>query len=52
MCGILANDESSTRFGSIMMKRTSSGVAFIMIPLMIEFMQTLLPDPVAPAISR
>ncbi len=47
-----AKADSSTRFGSIITKRTSSGFAFIMSPLMIEFMQTLLPQPVAPAMSR
>ena len=43
---------SSTRFGSIRMSFTSVGVAFIRMLSMIAFTHTLLPDPVAPAISR
>ena len=51
-CGMPAKAESSTRFGSIITNRTSSGVACIMMPAMMAFMQTLLPVPVAPAMSR
>ena len=51
-CGMSANGASSTRLGSIMTKRTSSGDACIRMQAMIELMQTLLPLPVAPAIKR
>ena len=43
---------SSTRFGSMRTRRSSSGVLCSSRPAMIELMQTLLPLPVAPAISR
>ena len=43
---------SSTRFGSARISRTSSGVACMSRLVMIELMQTLLPEPVCPAISR
>ena len=42
---------SSTRFGSTRIIRTSSGVARVSTEVIRPFMQTLFPDPVAPAIS-
>ena len=42
----------STRLGSIRISFTSSGVARISSEQMIALTHTLLPDPVAPAISR
>ena len=46
------NIENSTRLGSIRMYFSSSGVAWNSMPAIRALMQTLLPDPVAPAISR
>ena len=43
---------SSRRFGSIMISRTSSGVARYRMLVSIAFRPTDLPVPVAPAISR
>ncbi len=43
---------SSTTFGSIIRKRTSSGVDLYKRLIIIEFMHTDLPEPVEPAISR
>ena len=43
---------SSTRLGSTMIRRTSSGVALYRIDMIMELIMTLLPDPVEPAISR
>ncbi len=43
---------SSTRFGSTMIIRTSSGVARISSEQIIELMKLDLPEPVAPATSR
>ena len=43
---------SSTILGSIMMNWTSSGVRVQSSEAMIEFTHTLLPEPVAPAMSR
>ena len=43
---------SSSRFGSIMMKRTSSGVERNRMLLTIAFTLTDLPAPVEPAMSR
>ena len=43
---------SSTRLGSTMIMRTSSGVDLYSIDMMSELIITLLPDPVEPAISR
>ena len=51
-CGIGPNADSSTRFGSIITKRTSAGDACISMQEMSAFMQTDLPEPVAPAMSR
>ena len=45
-------DTNSTRLGSIIRKRTSSGVACIIMLVTMALMQTLLPLPVAPAMSR
>ncbi len=42
-CGIIAKPDSSTRLGSIITKRTSSGLACMRRQAMIELMQTLLP---------
>jgi len=52
MCGRLLNIFSSTTLGSTRMRRTSLGLFEYRRDVMIEFMQTDLPDPVAPAISR
>src|SRR5256885_116820 len=46
------NMENSTRLGSIRMYFSSSGVAWKSMPAISALMQTLFPDPVAPAISR
>ena len=46
------NMENSTRLGSIRMYLSSSGVAWKSMPAISALMQTLFPDPVAPAISR
>ena len=43
---------SSTRLGSTMIMRTSSGVALYRIDMIMELIMTLLPEPVEPAISR
>ena len=43
---------SSTFFGSISMSFTSSGEALYSILMIIEFMQTDLPEPVVPAMRR
>ena len=43
---------SSTRLGSTSTMRTSSGVARIMIEVIIELTKLDLPAPVAPATSR
>ena len=43
---------SSTRLGSTMIRRTSSGVALYRIAMIMELIMTLLPEPVEPAISR
>ena len=50
-CGIPLYPESSTIFGSTSIIFTSLGLALYNIDTIIEFMHTLLPDPVAPAIS-
>ena len=42
---------NSTAFGSIIIKRTSSGVERNSMLIMIEFTHTDLPEPVVPAIS-
>ena len=44
--------ESSSIFGSTMMKRTSSGVALRRMLMIIELTATDLPEPVVPAMSR
>ena len=44
--------ESSTTFGSIMIMRTSSGLYLKRRDMMSVLMQTDLPEPVAPAMSR
>src|SRR5438445_137738 len=46
------NIENSTRLGSIRMYFSSSGVAWKSMPAISALMQTLFPDPVAPAIRR
>ena len=51
-CGIPLYTPSSTTFGSIMRKRTSSGVLLYSMLMIMELMQTDLPEPVVPAISR
>ena len=51
-CGMPSYAVSSTRFGSIMIMRTSSGVDRIRIDATIELTKLDLPDPVAPATSR
>ena len=43
---------NSTRFGSIMINRTSDGVARIKIDIIIAFMLTDLPEPVVPPMSK
>ena len=43
---------SSTRLGSTMIMRTSSGVDLYRIDMISELIITLLPEPVEPAISR
>lgn len=43
---------SSTRFGSTSTMRTCSGVARIMIEVIMELMKEDFPEPVAPATSR
>ncbi len=43
---------SSSRFGSMKMKRTSSGVARYRMEVIMVFKPTLLPEPVAPATRR
>ena len=43
---------NSTRLGSTMIMRTSSGVALYMIDMIIELIMTLLPEPVDPAIKQ
>ena len=48
-CGMPSYMVSSTRFGSMRMRRTSSGRARIMIDVMSPLMQVDLPAPVAPA---
>jgi hypothetical protein len=44
--------DNSTRFGSIIISFTSSGRALYRKLVMMQLRQTLLPDPVAPAMSR
>ncbi len=51
-CGTPSYAESSTRFGSTRMSRTSSGVDRMRIDVMRLLMQLDLPAPVAPATSR
>ncbi len=51
-CGTPSKLLSSTFLGSIMIMRTSSGVARSRIEVMRAFRQPLLPDPVVPAMSR
>ena len=43
---------NSTFFGSTIIRRTSCGVDFIRILIMIEFTHTDLPEPVVPAMSK
>ena len=43
---------NSTFLGSTIIRRTSSGVDFISILMMMEFTHTDLPEPVVPAMSR
>ena len=50
-CGTPLYPVSSTILGSIISMRTSSGVRVNKNVVMMVFMQTLLPAPVAPAIS-
>ena len=50
-CGMPSYTESSSIFGSTMMKRTSSGVLFSSIDMIIVLTPTDLPEPVVPAIS-
>ena len=51
-CGMPSYIPNSTRLGSTMIRRTSSGVALYRIPMIMELIMTLLPDPVDPAISK
>ena len=51
-CGTPLKLLSSTFFGSIMIIRTSSGVARSRIEVMSALRQPLLPEPVVPAMSR
>ncbi len=51
-CGSFSYIPSSTCFGSIRMKRTSSGVALNRIDMIMALMPTLLPEPVKPPIRR
>jgi hypothetical protein len=51
-CGMPSYAVSSTRFGSTSSILTSSGVARIMIEVIIVLTKLDLPDPVAPATSR
>ena len=51
-CGMPLYCASSTRFGSMRISFTSVGVALIRNEPMIALTQTLLPEPVAPAMSR
>ena len=51
-CGTPLKLLSSTFLGSIMIMRTSSGVARSSTELMRAFRQPLLPEPVVPAMSR
>ncbi len=44
--------DSSTTLGSIMIILTSSGVALYRMLMMMVLMQTDLPEPVVPAMSR
>ena len=50
-CGTPSKCDSSTFLGSIMMKRTWSGVARSRMELTMLLRQALLPEPVVPAIS-
>ena len=51
-CGMPSYMPSSTRLGSTMIMRTSSGVDLYRIDMIMELIITLLPEPVEPAISR
>ncbi len=51
-CGMLLKPVSSTILGSTIRNFSSSGGWSHSMPVMIELMHTLLPDPVAPAMSR
>ncbi len=51
-CGRSLKRFSSICFGSIRIILTCSGVARIKSDIRIELMQTLFPEPVAPAMSR
>ncbi len=51
-CGTPLKLLSSTFLGSIMIMRTSSGVARNRIEVISAFRQPLLPEPVVPAMSR
>ena len=51
-CGMPSYAVSSTRFGSTISIRTSSGVARIITEVIMELMKLDLPDPVAPDTNR
>ena len=51
-CGTPSYAVSSTRLGSTISIRTSSGVARISTEVIMEFTKLDLPEPVAPATSR
>jgi hypothetical protein len=51
-CGSPSYGASSTRLRSMRMRRTSFGVACMRRLVMRALMQTLLPEPVAPATRR
>ncbi|OPZ61994.1 MAG: hypothetical protein BWY85_02231 [Firmicutes bacterium ADurb.Bin506] len=51
-CGMPSYTDSSTRFGSIIRRRTSLGAALNSMLQIMELRHTLFPEPVAPATSR
>ena len=51
-CGMSSYRPSSSRLGSTITSFSSSGEALYIMEMIIELMKTLLPVPVAPAISR